>query len=157
MCSIYLKYRGTPDENQQCEISAPREKGKDQIRPSGAGCWQACSVCVLSPLLPVPLISQAALKDKKKVGNHTPTDGSLVSYSLFRWKQLRFISFFFFFFYSYIMVNFQLLIYFEEVLCGKCLLITNLGLTGNFLFCIHIPVFEIFSPNFVSLFNDRTI
>lgn len=71
------------------------------------------AACVLSALLPVPLISQAVLKDKKKVGNHTPTDGSLVSYSLFRGKQLRFISFFFFFFfYSYIMVNFQLQIYF---------------------------------------------
>jgi len=31
---------------------------------------------VLSALLAVPLVSQAVLKDKKKVGNHTPTDGS---------------------------------------------------------------------------------
>lgn len=93
-------------------VHQEKKEGSDQTL--WAGCWQGCSVCVLSPPLPVPLISQAALKDKKKVGNHTPTDGSLVSYSLFRLKQLRFISFFFFyfFFYSYITVNFQLQIYF---------------------------------------------
>lgn len=45
-------------------------------------------MCVLSTSLPVPLISQAVLKDKKKVGNHTPTDGSSLSYSLYTGKQL---------------------------------------------------------------------
>lgn len=90
---MYLKYTGMPDETQQYEISAAREKGKEWIQPCGAGCRQGCSVCVLSTLHSVPLISPAVLKDKKKVGNHTPTDGSLVSYSLFRGNQLRFISF----------------------------------------------------------------
>lgn len=86
---MHLKYTGMPDENQQYEISASREKGKDPTQSSQAG---RCA-CVLSTLLTAPLISQAVLKDKKKVGNHTPTDGSLVSCSLFRVKQLRFISF----------------------------------------------------------------
>lgn len=90
MFSVYLKYPGMPDENQQKEISAPREKGKDGIGSSGSGCWRGCRMCVLSTSLPVPLISQAVLKDKKKVGNHTPTDGSSLSYSLYRGKQLRF-------------------------------------------------------------------
>lgn len=47
VCSTYLKYRGTPDENQQCEISAPREKGGIRSDPLGWLLARLQRVCAL--------------------------------------------------------------------------------------------------------------